>query len=302
MACATASCASTGALCSTRPLGLGDLRLAVRLPSSAAASCACAWATAACAACAIDRAESTCACGIASPCACSDSARARSASARLASACARASEACAASNLRVRARDRRRGARELRLRRREAALRRRRDDPDLRVGRLGLRLRRRKLGLRLLGLRREVRRIDLDEEIALLHQLIVDDVHLGHRAPDTRRDHDGVGLDLSVVGALFAAGDPLHRPVYGEADGDERADDHVRAGAVRLGRDGRHGSRPFGGPLGNGLGCAAGHRHSFRSVPSVAAAPSAAGESVSRARVRLLRASSRSLRPESATG
>jgi hypothetical protein len=53
--------------------------------------------------------------------------------------------------------------------------------------------------------RGEIGRVDLDEQIALLHELVVGDVHLEHRAGDTGGHRDYIGVDLGVVGVFTAA-------------------------------------------------------------------------------------------------
>ena len=153
--CAAAICASTGALCSTRPSRLADaaLRGALAAPRRAA-SCACACASAACAESSAACALSSRSCGIGVRPAAAPWRASRSSSALCASACARVSAArgaaiCASAPLTPTVDPGQR-----RLRAGEAALATSASTIcDLRVGRGGLRLRGRELGLGLLHAR-----------------------------------------------------------------------------------------------------------------------------------------------------
>src|SRR5262249_51827631 len=53
-------------------------------------------------------------------------------------------------------------------------------------------------------LRVEVLGVQLDQQVTLLHRLVVEDQHLVHLPGDARADADDAALDLGVVGAFLA--------------------------------------------------------------------------------------------------
>ena len=76
------------------------------------------------------------------------------------------------------------------------------------------------LGLGLLQPRGVGPHVDDEQELALTHRLVVDDVELGERTGDVRRDADDVGADRGVVGERAASAED-----DGAADGHDGGDD-----------------------------------------------------------------------------
>jgi hypothetical protein len=159
-------------------------------------------------------------------------------------------------DLRVRSERRGRRAGEHRARRRETALRARLDDLHLRVGRVGLRLRRCELRFGLFLAVLVVDGVDLRDHVALLHRLVVRDEELDDVARDARRERHHVGRDLRVVRALLPGGERAVTHVTRRGDAHDDGEDRVRARATLLWRRRRRrGLRFFDGRfLGGQLG------------------------------------------------
>ena len=85
----------------------------------------------------------------------------------------------------------------------------------------------------------EVARIDLDEEIARLHLLVVPHAHDGHDATDFRGDRRNVPVDLRIVSGLPTG--QMHPCGDGHRGEHEAASDNPPHAPTRRGRGGRGG-------------------------------------------------------------
>jgi hypothetical protein len=105
---------------------------------------------------------------------------------------------------------------------------------DLRIGGLGLRLDALQLSLRLGDPGLVVAVVQLEEDVAFLHRLVLDDRNRDHLPAHVRRERHHVRVDLGVVGGLLAHGEQ-HVEEHPEDDHPGHAtDDHQRTALPRL--------------------------------------------------------------------
>ena len=108
---------------------------------------------------------------------------------------------------------------------------------NLGVGGLGLRLRTRQLGLGLAQPCRIVGIVDLDQQIALLHDLVFLDANCDNLSGHACSHRDNVGRDLGIVGLFLAGGSDEVRGHAEEHGADDRGENHE--GSSPIARSGR---------------------------------------------------------------